>query len=51
MNSSTRASTGPSAAVDAAASSDRYGRSEPSAHGTGIPSPTSGTGGRGEPAG
>src|SRR5712691_12902489 len=47
MNSCTRARTGPSAAVDAAASSDRYGRSAPSAHGTGLPSPASGTGGTG----
>src|SRR6516165_2443743 len=46
-NASTAARTWPSAPVDAAASNDRYGRSVPSTHGTGIPSPTSGTGGAG----
>src|SRR5215472_18650572 len=46
-NASTAASTWLSAPVEAAASNDRYGRSVPSTHGTGIPSPTSGTGGAG----
>src|SRR6516225_1948231 len=46
-NASTAARTWLSAPVDAAASNDRYGRSVPSTHGTGIPSPTSGTGGAG----
>src|SRR6516164_4680716 len=46
-NASTAARTSPSAPVEAAASNDKYGRSLPSAHGTGIPSPTSGTGGAG----
>src|SRR5215470_7749878 len=46
-NASTAARTWPSAPVDAAASNDRYGRSVPSTQGTGIRSPTSGTGGAG----
>src|SRR5215472_5931720 len=50
-NASTAASTWLSAPVEAAASNGRYGRSVPSAHGTGILSPTSGTGGPGPPGG
>src|SRR6516225_8250218 len=50
-NASTAARTWPSAPVDAAASNDRYGRSVPSTQGTGIPSPTSGTGGAGARSG
>src|SRR5215472_10012587 len=46
-NASTAATTWPSALVDVAASNDRYGRSVPSTQGTGVRSPTSGTGGAG----